>query len=115
MVKDVVIVSAVRTPMGSFLGGLSNVSAVDLGSIAIKGSLDNIKLSPELVNEVFFGNVVQAGLGQAPARQAAIYANLSKTVECLTINKMCGSGLKASMLADQVIRIGDADLQQQQQ
>ena len=93
MVKDVVIVSAVRTPMGSFLGGLSNVSAVDLGSIAIKGSLDKIKLSPELVNEVFFGNVVQAGLGQAPARQAAINAGISSSTPCTTVNKVCSSGL----------------------
>ena len=80
MSKDVVIVSAVRTPMGSFMGSLSNISAVDLGSIAIKGSLEKIKLSPEHVDEVFFGNVVQAGLGQAPARQAAINSGIPNSV-----------------------------------
>jgi len=110
MVKDVVIVSAVRTPMGSFLGGLSNVSAVDLGSIAIKGSLDKIKLSPELVNEVFFGNVVQAGLGQAPARQAAINAGISSSTPCTTVNKVCSSGLKSVMLAAQSISLGINDI-----
>ncbi len=110
MSKDVVIVSAVRTPMGSFMGSLSNISAVDLGSIAIKGSLEKIKLSPEHVDEVFFGNVVQAGLGQAPARQAAINSGIPNSVPCTTVNKVCSSGLKSVMLAAQSISLGINDV-----
>ncbi len=110
MNKDVVIVSAVRTPIGSFLGSLSSVPAPRLGAAAIKGALDKINLKPELVEEVLMGNVVQAGTGQAPARQAAIYAGISDTVPCTTINKVCASGMKAIMQAAQAIQLGDADI-----
>lgn len=110
VLRDVVIVSAKRTPIGSFQGSLSNVSAPKLGAIAIKALLDETKLDPQHVDEVIMGNVLSAGLGQAPARQAAIYAGLPKSVECLTINKMCGSGLKSVMLAVQAIQVGDADV-----
>tara|TARA_R110002033_G_scaffold17256_3_gene47220 strand:- start:2876 stop:4054 length:1179 start_codon:yes stop_codon:yes gene_type:complete len=110
MNKEVVIVSAVRTPIGSFLGSLSSVPAPRLGAAAIKGALDKINLKPELVNEVIMGNVVQAGTGQAPARQAAIYAGLPNTTPCTTINKVCASGMKAVMQAAQAIQLGDADI-----
>jgi len=110
MNKRVVIVSAVRTPIGSFMGGLSTVTAPRLGAIAIKGALDKIKLDPNLVDEVFMGNVVQAGVGQAPARQAAIYAGLSNDVACTTVNKVCASGMKAVMLGAQAIQCGDAEI-----
>ena len=100
--KEVVIVSAVRTPIGSFLGSLSTIPAPKLGAVAIKGALDKINLSPDAVEEVLMGNVVQAGTGQAPARQAAIYAGLPTSVACMTINKVCGSGLKSVMLAAQM-------------
>jgi len=93
MSKDVVIVSAARTPIGSFLGGLSSVPAPKLGAIAIKGALDKINLSPDLVDEVLMGNVVQAGTGQAPARQAAIYAGIPDSVPCTTVNNVCASGM----------------------
>ena len=110
MSKDVVIVSVARTPIGSFLGSLSSVSAPKLGSIAIKGALDKIGLSPELVDEVLMGNVVQSGAGQAPARQAAIYAGIPNSVPCTTINKVCASGMKSVILAAQSIALGDADI-----
>lgn len=110
MNKKVVIVSAVRTPIGSFMGGLSTVPATQLGAAAIKGALDKIKLNPSLIDEVFMGNVVQAGLGQAPARQAAIYAGLPNTVACTTVNKVCASGMKSVMLAAQTIQCGDAEI-----
>ena len=110
MNKDVVIVSAVRTPIGSFLGSLSSVPAPRLGAAAIKGALDKINLKPELVDEVIMGNVVSAGTGQAPARQAAIYAGLPDTVPCTTINKVCASGMKAIMQAAQAIQLGDAEV-----
>ncbi len=110
MNKRVVIVSAVRTPIGSFMGGLSTVSAPKLGAIAIKGALDKINLDPNLVDEVFMGNVVQAGVGQAPARQAAVYAGLPDSVACTTINKVCASGMKSVMLAAQAIQCGDAEI-----
>ena len=110
MNKDVVIVSAVRTPIGSFLGGLSTVPSPRLGAAAIKGALDKINLKPEMVDEVIMGNVVQAGTGQAPARQAAIYAGLPNTVPCTTINKVCASGMKAVMQAAQAIQLGDAHI-----
>ncbi len=110
MSKDVVIVSAVRTPIGSFLGSLSNVSAVDLGAIAISGALNRINLSPEFVDEVIFGNVVQAGLGQAPARQSAIKAGIPSSVPSTTINKVCSSGMKSVMLAAQSISLGINDI-----
>ncbi|WP_040249819.1 acetyl-CoA C-acyltransferase [Psychroserpens mesophilus] len=110
MSKEVVIVSAARTPIGSFLGALSTVPAPKLGATAIKGALDKINLKPEMVQEVLMGNVVQAGTGQAPARQAAIYAGIPDTVPCTTINKVCASGMKAVMQAAQSIALGDADI-----
>jgi acetyl-CoA acetyltransferase family protein len=110
MSKRVVIVSAVRTPIGSFMGGLSTVSAPKLGAAAIKGALDKIQLDPNLVDEVFMGNVVQAGTGQAPARQAALFAGLPNSVACTTVNKVCASGMKSVMLAAQAIQCGDAEI-----
>jgi len=110
MNKDVVIVSAVRTPIGSFLGSLSSVPAPRLGAVAIKGALDKINLNPDLVEEVLMGNVVQAGTGQAPARQAAIFAGIPDTVPCTTVNKVCSSGLKAIMQGAQAIQLGDAEI-----
>jgi acetyl-CoA C-acetyltransferase len=110
MNKKVVIVSAARTPIGSFMGGLSSVTAPQLGAIAIKGALEKINLDPKLVDEVFMGNVVQAGVGQAPARQAAILAGLSNTVPCTTVNKVCASGMKSVMFAAQAIISGDAEV-----
>ncbi|MEZ4855849.1 MAG: acetyl-CoA C-acyltransferase [Gelidibacter sp.] len=110
MSKEVVIVSAARTPIGSFLGALSTIPAPKLGAIAIKGALDKINLKPELVQEVIMGNVVQAGTGQAPARQAAIYAGIPNTVPCTTVNKVCASGMKAVMQAAQAITLGDAEI-----
>ena len=110
MNKKVVIVSAVRTPIGSFMGGLSTVAAPRLGAAAIKGALDKIQLDVNLVDEVFMGNVVQAGVGQAPARQAAIYAGLPNSVACTTVNKVCASGMKSVMLAAQAIQCGDAEI-----
>lgn len=108
--KKVVITHAKRTPIGSFNGSLAGFSAPQLGSLAIKAVLDESGLDKNLVDEVIMGNVLTAGLGQAPARQAAIFAGLPEKVECLTINKMCGSGLKAVMLAHQAIGMGDADV-----
>ncbi len=108
--KEVVIVSVARTPIGSFLGSLSGIPAPKLGAIAIKGALDKIGLSPEMVEEVLMGNVVQAGTGQAPARQAAIYAGIPDTVPCTTINKVCASGMKAIMQAAQSIALGDTSI-----
>lgn len=108
--REVVIVSAARTPIGSFLGSLSSIPATKLGSIAIKGALDKIDLKPELVDEVLMGNVVQAGNGQAPARQAAMGAGIPTSVPCTTINKVCASGMKAVMQAAQAIQLGDAEI-----
>ncbi len=108
--KEVVIVSAVRTPIGSFMGALSTIPAPKLGAIAIKGALDKINLSPSLVEEVLMGNVVQAGTGQAPARQAAIFAGIPDSVPCTTINKVCASGMKTVMQAAQAIALGDASI-----
>ena len=110
MKREVVIVSAVRTPIGSFLGALSTIPSPKLGAIAIKGALKKIDLNPELVEEVLMGNVVQAGTGQAPARQAAIYAGIPDSVPCTTINKVCASGMKSVMLAAQSIALGDAEI-----
>ncbi|TRX40866.1 acetyl-CoA C-acyltransferase [Flavobacterium restrictum] len=110
MTTKVVIVSAVRTPIGSFMGGLSTVTAPRLGAVAIKGALDKINLDPQLVDEVYMGNVVQAGLGQAPARQAALFAGLANDVACTTVNKVCASGMKAVMLGAQAILCGDAQI-----
>lgn len=104
--KTVYIVSAVRTPMGSFGGSLSSLSATQLGAIAIKGALDKINLEPSQVNEVYMGCVLQAGLGQAPARQAAKFAGLPNTVQCTTVNKVCASGMKSLSLAAQSIMLG---------
>ncbi len=108
--KEVVIVSAVRTPIGSFMGALSTIPAPKLGAAAIKAALEKIDLNPELVEEVLMGNVVQAGTGQAPARQAAIYAGIPDTVPCTTINKVCASGMKTVMQAAQSIALGDASI-----
>lgn len=110
MIKRVVIVSAVRTPIGSFMGGLSTVTAPRLGATAIRGALDKIQLDPNLIDELFMGNVIQAGIGQAPARQAAIYAGLPNEVACTTINKVCASGMKSIMLGTQAIQCGDAEI-----
>ncbi len=106
MNNEVVIVSAARTPIGSFLGSLSTVEATDLGAVAIKGALNKINLKPELVQEVLMGNVVQAGVGQAPARQAALKAGIPDTVPCTTVNKVCASGMKAVMQGAQSIMLG---------
>ena len=108
--KEVVIVSAVRTPMGSFGGSLSGFSATQLGGFAIKGAIDKVNLDPSLINEVFFGNVLQANLGQAPARQCSIYAGIKNDVPATTINKVCASGMKAIMLGAQSIKCGDNDI-----
>jgi len=108
--KEVVIVSAIRTPIGSFGGKLAKLSATKLGSFAIKGAIDKINLDKKLVDEVYMGNVMQANLGQAPARQAAIFAGLSNNVPCTTINKVCSSGMKSIMLAAQSIRCGDNEI-----
>ena len=108
--KKIVIVSAVRTPIGSFMGALSSVSAPKLGATAIKGALEKINLNPQLVDEVYMGNVVQAGVGQAPARQAALFAGLPNTVPCTTVNKVCASGMKAIMMAAQAIKAGDTEI-----
>jgi acetyl-CoA C-acetyltransferase len=110
MNKKIVIVSAVRTPIGSFMGSLSTVPAPHLGAAAIRGALNKINLDPTLVDEVFMGNVVQAGVGQAPARQAAIFAGLSNEVACTTVNKVCASGMKAIMFGAQAIMAGDAEI-----
>ena len=110
MSKKVVIVSAVRTPIGSFMGSLSTVTATQLGAAAIKGALNKINLDPNLVDEVLMGNVVQAGVGQAPARQASKYAGLPDTIPCTTINKVCASGMKAVMQGAQAIMAGDAEI-----
>ncbi|MBT8308998.1 MAG: acetyl-CoA C-acyltransferase [Flavobacteriaceae bacterium] len=110
MNKEVVIVSAVRTPIGSFLGGLSIVPAPRLGATAIKAAIERINLKPDLVDEVLMGHVVQAGSGQAPARQAAIFAGIPDSVPCTTVNKVCASGMKAIMQGAQSIALGDADI-----
>jgi acetyl-CoA C-acetyltransferase len=105
-----VILSAVRTPIGAFLGSLSALKAPELGAVVIKEAVNKAGIKPEDVSEVIMGNVLQGGVGQAPARQAAIYAGLPKSVPAMTINKVCGSGLKSVMLADQAIRCGDAEI-----
>ncbi|MBI6115138.1 acetyl-CoA C-acyltransferase [Salegentibacter maritimus] len=110
MNNEVVIVSAARTPIGSFLGSLSTVEATDLGAVAIKGALNKIDLKPELVQEVLMGNVVQAGVGQAPARQAALKAGIPDSVPCTTVNKVCASGMKAVMQGAQSIMLGQTSI-----
>ena len=107
MAREVFIIAAVRTPIGAFMGGLSTISATELGSVAIKGALDRSNLPVNLIDEVFMGNVLQAGLGQAPARQAALGAGLGQDVPCTTVNKVCASGMKAIMLGAQTILAGD--------
>ncbi|KAL5769363.1 hypothetical protein ACOSP7_015905 [Xanthoceras sorbifolium] len=107
--RDVCIVGVARTPMGGFLGSLSSVSATKLGSIAIQCALRRANMSPSLVQEVFFGNVLSANLGQAPARQAALGAGIPNSVICTTINKVCSSGMKAVMFAAQSIELGIND------
>jgi acetyl-CoA C-acetyltransferase len=108
--KEVVIVSAVRTPMGSFGGALSSVPATALGAAAIKGALEKAGLSADAVEEVYMGNVLQANVGQAPARQAAMAAGIGNQVPCTTINKVCSSGMKAIMMGAQAIKAGDVDI-----
>mgnify|MGYP005693824637 FL=1 len=108
--KEVVIVAVARTPIGSFMGSLATIPATKLGAIAIKGALEKIGIAPTMVEEVFMGNVVSAGLGQAPARQAAIAAGIPDTVPCTTVNKVCASGMKAVMLAAQTIALGTAEI-----
>ncbi len=108
--KEVYIISAVRTPMGSFMGALASVPAPKLGSVAIKGALDKAGVKADDVQEVFMGNVMSAGMGQAPARQAAMFADIPNDVPCTTVNKVCASGMKALSLAAQSIRCGDNDV-----
>ncbi|MEQ8273063.1 MAG: acetyl-CoA C-acetyltransferase [Deltaproteobacteria bacterium] len=108
--KDAVILSAQRTPIGSFLGSLSSLTAPKLGSIAAQAALEKAGVSPELIEEVFVGCVLPAGLGQAPARQVALGAGVPNTVPCTTVNKVCGSGLRTVMLAAQAVRAGDVDV-----
>ena len=108
--KEVVIVSAVRTPIGRFMGALSQIAAPELGAIAIKGALERINLDPSQVGEVIMGHVLQAGTGQAPARQAAIKAGIPNTVPCTTVNKVCASGMKTIMQAAQSIALGDQEV-----
>src|SRR6476620_6467313 len=107
---DTLILSGVRTPIGKYLGALSDVPAPQLGAVAIREALKRAGAPPDRIDEVIVGNVLQAGLGQNPARQAALKAGLPDSVAAFTVNKVCGSGLKAVMLADQAIRAGDADL-----
>ncbi|MBM3431998.1 MAG: acetyl-CoA C-acyltransferase [Bacteroidetes bacterium] len=108
--REVVVVSAVRTPMGSFGGSLKSLSATQLGAAAIRGALDRIQLDPKVVTDVFMGSVIQANLGQAPARQAVKFAGLPDSVNCTTVNKVCASGMKAVSMAVQHIQLGDADV-----
>ena len=108
--RSPVIVSAARTPIGKFLGSLSTLSAPELGAVAIRAAVERSKISPNEIDEVIMGNVIQGGVGQAPARQAALKAGLPSSVSALTVNKVCGSGLKAVMLAAQSIRAGDAQV-----
>ncbi|WP_128331531.1 acetyl-CoA C-acyltransferase [Apibacter sp. HY039] len=110
MKKDIVIVSAVRTPIGSFLGSLSSLSATQLGAVAIEGALNKIQLNKSLVQEVFMGNVMQANLGQAPAKQASLIAGIPDTVPCTAVNKVCASGMKAVIIGAQSIQSEDNEI-----
>ena len=110
MHNEVYIISAVRTPIGSFGGSLRSLSATELGALAIKGALEKSGVNPEMIDEVIMGCVIQAGLGQAPARQAALKAGLPNNVICTTINKVCASGMKSVAIAAQNILLGDADV-----
>src|SRR5260370_11391600 len=108
MAREVVIVGAARTPVGAFLGSLSSLTAPQLGAAAIKAALERAGVSPSKVDEVFMGCVLQAGVGQAPARQAALFGGLPDTVPCTTVNKVCGSGRKAILSRAQAIALGAA-------
>src|SRR5574342_23642 len=108
--REVVIIGAARTPIGSFLGTLSAVPAPRLGAVAVKAALQRAGVDPAQVDEVVMGNVLQAGVGQAPARQAALYAGLPESTPCWTMNKVCGSGLKSVISAAQAIALGDAEV-----
>ncbi len=108
--KEVYVISGARTPIGSFMGDLSSISATKLGALAIKEALKRAGIQPEQVDEVLMGCVLQGGLGQAPARQAAIYAGIPDSVPCTTVNKVCGSGMKSAMQAAQAIMVGDANI-----
>src|SRR5438105_14405498 len=108
--KEVVIVSAVRTPIGSFGGSLASVSAVKLGGIAVKAALSKINLDPKYIQEVFFGNVISSGLGQAPATQVAVAAGLGYNIPCTLINKVCASGMKAIMIGAQSVQLGQNEI-----
>src|SRR3989449_2407043 len=108
--REAVIVSAVRTPTGKFLGVLKGFGAAELGAMVVREAICRARVDPEIVDECIMGNVVSAGLGQNPARQAALNGGLPDHVAALTVNKVCGSGLKAVMLADQGIRVGDIDV-----
>src|SRR5947209_7715527 len=108
--RDPVIVAAARTPIGKFLGGLAPLSAPELGAAAIRAALERSRVPADQIEEVIMGNVIQGGVGQAPARQAALKGGIPATVSAMTINKVCGSGLKAVMLAAQAIRAGDAEV-----
>lgn len=110
MTREVYVVSAVRTPIGSYLGSLSGLSAPALGSTAIAAALERAKLAPEQVEEVFMGNVLSAGIGQAPARQASLGAKIPNTVPCTTVSKVCGSGLQAVVFGTKTVLLGDADI-----
>lgn len=107
--RDVYIVAAKRTPIGAFTGKLSHLQAPELGGIAIKGALDSIKLSPKEVDEIILGNVLSAGVGQAPARQASLKGGLGTNVPCTTINKVCSSGMKSIVFGSQSIALGHTD------
>ena len=108
--KDVFIVAAKRTPIGGYMGKLSSFTAPELGAISLKGALESINLRPQAVNEVIMGNVISAGIGQAPARQAAIKAGLDVSATCTTINKVCSSGLKSVIFGAQSIALGNAEV-----
>jgi acetyl-CoA C-acetyltransferase len=110
MAESVYIVGAARTPIGAFLGGLASLSAPRLGAVAIRSALERARVAPELVGEVFVGNVLSAGIGQAPARQAAIFGGIPNTVPCTTVNKVCGSGLQAVVLGAKSLLLGEADV-----
>ena len=110
MTSEVFIVGAARTPIGSFQGSLSSLTAPELGAVAIEGAVGRAGLSPDALDEVYMGNVLSAALGQAPARQAAIYAGVPHAVPATTVSKVCGSGLQAAILATRAIRLGDADI-----
>lgn len=110
MSDHIVIISAARTPMGAMTGSLSSLAAHELGSVAIKAALERAGVNPDQVDEVIMGNVLQAGQGQAPARQAAIGAGLPSNAPCTTIHKVCGSGMKAAMLGHDLLKVGSANV-----